>query len=207
MAWFSRFTRFGDAHLVYGQEANMSCGIASVMMCVFKINKLKPGKDAVTVETDITKRYTSALGSAYNPEVSGTYPTLLAQLLNRFTSGNWAWHQTAPNDVGKVLTDQVGLSGPVGPIVDVEPAILGVDWDQGGAHWVVVDTIRDVPGRDMRRYATHGTRMCTCSRSVRATLSCTTQRAVVSRLVSARARGRQSHIKAMRRRDRSKTGV
>jgi hypothetical protein len=53
MAWFSRFTRFGDMHLVYGQEANMSCGIASVMMCVFKINKLNPGATSVTVEQDI----------------------------------------------------------------------------------------------------------------------------------------------------------
>lgn len=129
----------------------MSCGIASIMMCVFKINKLKPGKDAVTVERDITTKYRNALGSSYNPETTGTYPTLLASVLNGFTSGNWSWHKTPPNDVGKVLTKQVGLSGPIGPIVDVEPVILGVDWDLGGAHWIVVDTIRDVVGT---RYAT-----------------------------------------------------
>jgi hypothetical protein len=29
MAWLTRFTRFGDMHALYGQEAVMSCGIAS----------------------------------------------------------------------------------------------------------------------------------------------------------------------------------
>lgn len=144
MAWFSRFTRFGDMHLVYGQEANMSCGIASVMMCVFKINKLKPGATAVTVEKEIYKKYESATGSAYSPETTGTYPNALASILNSFTSGRWKWHQTPPNDVPQTLIDVVGITSGFGPTVDCEPAILGVDWDQGGAHWVVVDSIRSV---------------------------------------------------------------
>jgi hypothetical protein len=142
MAWFSRFTRFGDVHLVYGQEANMSCGIASVMMCVFKINKLVPGKDAVTAEADIDKKYAAVLGKAYAPELEGTYPEKLATVLNSLTSGTWRWHQTAPNDVGQALIDRIGVTTRFGPVVDVEPVILGVDWDLGGAHWVVIDTIR-----------------------------------------------------------------
>lgn len=151
MAWFTRITRFGDVHLVYGQEANMSCGIASVMMCVFKINKLLPGRTSVTVERDITNRYTAALGGPYSSETTGTYPRLLAQVLNGFTPGTWRWHETQPNDVPQVLSNKVGVSGMFGAIADVEPVILGVDWDLGGAHWVVVDTIRDVLGT---RYAT-----------------------------------------------------
>lgn len=146
MAWFSRFTRFGDMHLVYGQEANMSCGIASVMMCVFKINKLKPGKTALTIEKDIYKKYESELGGAYAPETTGTYPEHLAAVLNSFTKGNWQWHQTAVNDVAQVLSDKVGATKGIGPTVSVEPVILGVDWDQGGAHWVVVDTVRSMLG-------------------------------------------------------------
>src|SRR5437879_12918072 len=104
MAWFTRFTRFGDLHLVYGQEANMSCGIASVMMCVFKINKLKPGADAVTVETDIYKKYEAAMGGGchYDPTKIGTYPEKLATILNSFTDGNWKWHQTPVNHVPQV---------------------------------------------------------------------------------------------------------
>lgn len=143
MAWFTRLTRFGDAHLVYGQEANMSCGIASVMMCVFKINKLTPGATSVTVEKDIYRKYSSALGSAYSPETTGTYPQHLATVLNGFTSGNWNWHSTPPGDVPQVLVDKVGVTSELGAVVNVEPVILGVDWDLGGAHWVVVDTIRE----------------------------------------------------------------
>lgn len=151
MAWFSRFTRFGDMHLVYGQEANMSCGIASVMMCIFKINKLKPGKTAVTVEKAIYKKYEAAMGSAYAPETVGTYPNHLAAVLNSFTKGNWRWHQTPVNDVPQVLIDQVGVTTGLGPTVQVNPVILGVDWDLGGAHWVVVDTVREPLGT---KYAT-----------------------------------------------------
>jgi hypothetical protein len=151
MAWFTRFTRFGDMHLVYGQEAGMSCGIASVMMCVFKINKLEPGTTSVTVEKEIYKKYEAATGSTYAPELVGTYPTQLATVLNGFTSGNWSWHQTPVNDVPQVLIDKVGVTSGLGPTRDVNPVILGVDWDLGGAHWVVVDTVREFLASD---YAT-----------------------------------------------------
>ena len=142
MAWFSRFTRFGDMHLVYGQEANMTCGIASLMMCVFKINKLQPGSTSVTVEKDICNKYAAANGSTYSPDAEGTYPQALAKVLNGFTSGNWQWHQTQVGDVAGVLVDKVGVTAGLGPTVAVNPVILGVDWDTGGSHWVVVDTIR-----------------------------------------------------------------
>ena len=146
MAWFSRFTRFGDMHLVYGQEANMSCGIASLMMCVFKINKLSPGKTALTVEKEIYKKYEAAMGSAYEPETVGTYPQHLASILGGFTKGSWKWQQTPVDDVADVLTDKVGITTGLGPTISVTPVILGVDWDLGGAHWVVVDTIRSFGG-------------------------------------------------------------
>jgi hypothetical protein len=146
MAWFTRFTRFGDTHLVYGQEAGMSCGIASLLMCVFKVNKLTPGATALAVEKDIYAKYAAAMGTTYSAETQGTYPQGLASVLNQFTSGNWRWRNTAPNDVPKALTDKVGVTGGLGPVINVEPVILGVDWDQGGAHWVVVDTIRTAFG-------------------------------------------------------------
>jgi hypothetical protein len=151
VAWFTRLTRFGDAHLVYGQEANMSCGIASLMMCVFKINKLTPGATSVTVEKDIYQKYSQVMGSGYSPETTGTYPQYLATVLNSLTSGTWRWHNYAPTDVPQKLLDKVGLTAGLGAVVDVEPVILGVDWDLGGAHWVVVDTIREAVGS---QYAT-----------------------------------------------------
>lgn len=152
MAWFSRFTRFGDMHLVYGQEANASCGIACVMMCVFKLNKLKPGATAVTIEKDVYKKYERALGSRYTPDDVGTYPQHLASVLNGFTSGRWKSHFAPPNDVAKILVDKVGVTAGLGPVLQAEPVIIGVDWDNGkNSHWVVVDTIRDV---GFARYAT-----------------------------------------------------
>lgn len=151
MAWFTRFTRYMDVHLVYGQEANMSCGIASVMMCVFKINKLKPGKTAVTVEKDIQARYNTALGSVNDFETTGTYPNHLASILNHFTGSTWGWHTLPVNDVPQRIIDKVGVTTGIGPTVNVTPIILGVDWDLGGAHWVVCDTIRESGGK---QYAT-----------------------------------------------------
>ncbi|MCC7427957.1 MAG: hypothetical protein IT557_13715 [Alphaproteobacteria bacterium] len=153
MAWFTRFTRFGDAHLVYGQEANMSCGIASVMMCIFKVNKLKPGHTAVTIEKQIYKEYEAAIGSAYKPEEVGTFPQHLATILNKFTKGDgsWKWHKLAPEEVSGRVISRVGVTSGLGPTIDVKPMILGVDWDLGGAHWVVVDTVREMLGSN---YAT-----------------------------------------------------
>ncbi len=151
MAWFTRITRFGDVHLVYGQEANMSCGIASVMMCVFKINKLKPGATAMTVEKDICQKYADASGTPYAPNKKGTLPKHLAHVLNEFTSGHWRWHHFHPNHVPSVLVHKVGVASGLGPTVDVNPVILGVDWETHGAHWVVVDTVREFLGT---KYAT-----------------------------------------------------
>lgn len=151
MAWFTRFTRFMDVHLVYGQEGDMSCGIASVMMCIFKINKLKPGRRAVTLETQIRKKYEAAYGAANDFDKFGTYPQHLATVLNEFTDGRWSWHTLPVNDVPQRVIDKVGVTSGLGVTVDVTPIILGVDWDLGGAHWVVCDTIRSVGGTN---YAT-----------------------------------------------------
>lgn len=149
MAWFTRFTRFGDVHLVYGQEKNMSCGIASVMMCVFKINKLTPGKTALTVETDIYAKYQKAWGQTYTAiqaDQFGTYPQHLATILGEFTGKTWRGRTVAPQAIPQLLIDKVGVRKGIGPSVSVSPVILGVDWDLGGAHWIVVDTIRSFAG-------------------------------------------------------------
>ena len=151
MAWFSRFTRFGDAHLVYGQEANMSCGIASVIMCVFKINKLKPGSQAVHVEKDIYDKYSSASGAKYKPEQKGTRPEHLVTVLNSLDCGKWKWQAVGSLAATQRIIEVVGTTNGVGPTVTVNPVIVGVDWDGGGAHWIVIDTVRSFMGS---KYAT-----------------------------------------------------
>lgn len=149
MAWFSRFTRFGDAHLVYGQEADMSCGIASVLMCVFKINKIAPGKAALYLEKEIYKKYAAAAGTKYDAKVAekrGTGPMALVTVLNQLNCGKWKWDKVAAAAASKKIIDTVGVTKGWGPTVTVKPIIVGVDWDSGGAHWVVIDTVREFAG-------------------------------------------------------------
>ena len=145
MAWFTRVTRFGDMHLVYGQEANMSCGIASVIMCVFKINKLRPGAQAVHVEKEIYDKYSAASGGAYKPEKVGTRPEHLVTVLDSLNCGKWQWSAVPSASASQRIIEEVGISG-LGPTLTVDPVIVGIDWDEGGAHWVVIDTIRSVGG-------------------------------------------------------------
>ena len=151
MAWFSRITRFGDLHLVYGQEEDMSCGIASVMMCVFKINKLTSGAKAVLVEKEIYDKYSSASGAKYQPHTKGTHPTHLVSVLNQLNCGTWKWHSLSGTAASRKILDTVGKTTGLGPTVNCNPLIVGVDWDAGGAHWIVIDTIREFGGT---KYAT-----------------------------------------------------
>ncbi|MFT3810052.1 MAG: hypothetical protein QM698_09055 [Micropepsaceae bacterium] len=142
MAWFSRISRYCDAHLVYGQEAPNSCGIASVIMCVFKINKLAPGKTALTLEKDIYKKYEAASGGAYNSQTTGTFPQYLATILTEFTGATWGAQKPPENGVAATIKQKVGVTAGLGPTIASKPIIVGVDWDLGGAHWIVIDSIR-----------------------------------------------------------------
>lgn len=147
MAWFSRFSRFGDAHLVYGQEAGMSCGIASVLMCVFKVNKFRTGAQAVHEEEKIYDVYSKASGGAYKPEAVGTHPSHLVTVLNSLNCGDWKWKQPKTDTATRDIIEAVGTTG-IGPKAEVNPVIVGVDWDGGGAHWLVIDTVRKL-GTDL----------------------------------------------------------
>ena len=160
MAWFTRFTRFGDTHLVYAQEEENSCGIACVMMCVFKINKLRPGSQATYKETEIYKAYDKHF-KAMKPNVRGnkaydgsiySYATILAKTLNDLNCGTWEAKCLAETAVSQAVVDSVGTdivgAGPlVNSIMRGYPIILLTRWDQGGGHFIVVDTVNSVFGR------------------------------------------------------------
>lgn len=142
MAWFTRFTRFGDMHFVYAQEEGKTCGIACVMMVVFKLNKLASGKTATYNETQIYKTYSAASGAEYEGD-SSTNVLHLASTLGKLNVGSWKAERLDPNKVGDKLVEKVGTASAFsGPIVNVRPAILLVRWARGGGHFVVVDTIR-----------------------------------------------------------------
>lgn len=150
MAWFTRFTRFGDVHMVYAQEAVNSCGIASVMMCVFKINKLVPGPRALYAEQEIYKVYGSAAATTYDGSAY-SYASHLATTLNKLNVGSWKAERLGMADVpgaimGSVGEDVVGAGPIVNGVRRGNPVIVLVGWSGSGAHFVVVDTVNNFLG-------------------------------------------------------------
>jgi hypothetical protein len=151
MAWFVRFTRFLDAHLVYAQEANQSCGIACALMVAFKINKLSPGQRALYMEKEVYRVFDQATGTTGYDGTKGTDSGDLAKALNKLGSiGQWRYDQLTPSQVPQAVVDSVGADF-LGPVIDTSqrgrwPIILGLDWTGGGGHWVVVDTVNHIAG-------------------------------------------------------------
>ena len=159
MAWFSRVTRFGDVHFVYAQEAENSCGIASVVMTVFKINKLVPGAAALHREREVYRHYSAVTGSTYDGSAY-SFADDLASVLNCLNVGTWEGKFIGASNVSQAIVDSVGvdtpglslLAGPLAPAAYVGnqlrqriPIIVLVGWNAGGAHFVVVDTVNNTP--------------------------------------------------------------
>jgi hypothetical protein len=143
MAWFTRITRFADVHLVYAQEQENSCGIACVMMTVFKLNKLRPGTRALYAEREIYGVYGRAANTTYDG-TAYSYARHLATTLNGLHVGQWVAENVGPQNVADTLISSVGTVRP-GPTINYPvgkaPAIVLVGWSDRGAHFVVVDTI------------------------------------------------------------------
>lgn len=147
MAWFSRFTRFGDMHWVFGQERNISCGVACIIMAAFKINKFTPGVQASFSEDDVLSRATVLMGP--NPlGTDGLSNPQMVTLLNdpMFNMGGWRLDTLPQTSVPNSIITQVGVASGFGPTLDVKPVIVGIDWIGGKGHWVLIDTVRTFMG-------------------------------------------------------------
>lgn len=159
MSWYSRVSRYGDAHAVYAQEAENSCGIACVMMCVFKVNKLVPGKQSIHQEQAVYKTYGEVSGASYDG-TAYSYASFLAQTLNKLNVGTWEARDIGAGAVGQAIVDSLGiqypgqslLAGPMAPLAyaanqlkPIKPIIVLVSWDANGAHFVMVDTVNKTP--------------------------------------------------------------
>lgn len=152
MAWFTRFTRFGDMHAVFGQENGIACGVACAIMAAFKVNKLTPGTKAMFDEQTILKRATEMFGA--NPlGKEGLTAGRLKELLNDplFKMPGWKLEGLPPESVPSRIIKSVGISPGFGPTVSVNPIIVLVSWSGGGGHWVLIDTVRTFNGK---KYAT-----------------------------------------------------
>ncbi len=149
MVWFSRLTRFGDVHWVYGQERNISCGVASVVMAVFKIHKLTPGIKAVYSEDEILKRARQITGEANPLGNSGLDGVKMLKLLNDATykMAGWTFASLPSRAVPSKIIKTVGVTKGIGPVVSVKPMIAMINWHGGGGnHWVLFDTVREFGG-------------------------------------------------------------
>lgn len=148
MAWFTRFDRFGDMHFVYGQERDNTCGPASAMMCILKINKLAPGKTALQSEQQVRDAYGRWQKAPYDGRAHGTHPDGLVEILNAANCGRWTSSMVSAQDSSRRIIDLVGATpASSGSILNVNPIIIGVNWDGSTAsHWVVIDTVRSLKG-------------------------------------------------------------
>lgn len=145
MPWFARISRFGDLHYVYSQAAENSCGIASVMMCVFKANKLTPGSSAITKEEEVYKVYGDVAGEAYDGSAY-SYATKLDLTLNKLNCGKWKAEYVGPSNVADRIMKVCGRTSGLGPTLGLHPVIVLIGWENRGAHFVVVDSVRDFYG-------------------------------------------------------------
>jgi hypothetical protein len=157
MSWYIRFTRYASAHMVYAQEKQNSCGIASMMMVNFKIKKAAMmggfaaaaavssvpliGKTvgasmaqaaldyAVKSEPYVYAEYTKVTGSPYD---GSTFTDCLNHpaVLRNLGCGEWEAHWAGPAGMAKACKDAVDKGAP---------CIVRVEWPNGDGHFVVVD--------------------------------------------------------------------
>ena len=146
MPWVSRWTRFLDAHWVYGQEHGVSCALACTIMAAYKINKFTPGAKATFTEKEVIAAATKAL-KKHPLGRDGMSPGDILTVLNlpELNMPGWKLERLSANAVSDVIIDKVGLSG-YGPTTDVTPVIVGVNWDGGYGHAILIDTIRPSRG-------------------------------------------------------------
>ena len=153
MGWFTRFTRFGDMHLVYSQEGDNACGIACVRMVTFKVNKLSAGRTALHSETELDAVYSRVSNTTYDGSAY-TYANHLATVLTELCPGTWTAGDVGASAVGGVLLDGLGgadnagtgVNGAAPAVRRGYPIIVLVGWGAGGAHFVVVDTVHQWNG-------------------------------------------------------------
>jgi hypothetical protein len=150
MAWFPRITRLGT-HMVYGQQAQDSCGIACVIMVNYLMKKWELPltlsspvrqefvRDVFRSESEIDAAYSKVVGYPYNGS-SPTYAGQLASVLNELNIGHWqALNLSAKKVPNMILSSCFGAQGA--------PVIALVNWRDGGGHFVVCDMTGRIGGQ------------------------------------------------------------
>ena len=152
-SWFLRMDRFGDAHAVCAQNKEKSCIMASIKMVAFKVNKLRPGRNALHTEHRIEQQFhyfVNQVGNLQEPDIG---PHVATQVLNSLGCGNWAYEWPQANDIPAMVMKYVGVDRAGLGITGVNaalrkfPVILFCEWagNDNEGHAIVCDTVTHVP--------------------------------------------------------------
>lgn len=160
MAWFLRSSQSG-VHVVYGQKAERSCGIACVIMVNFKLKKWQlaaavsavpaetiiPGgtlmaapatiaavNAAVKSEEEVDAAYSKATGRPYRG-TTDTDATMLPRVLNQLNIGRWTATYIPANKLVDMILDRPFKDSPCIALVHWRPS------SGGGGHFVVCDNV------------------------------------------------------------------
>ena|SRR5438874_1374963 len=148
MAWFSRFDRFGSAHMVRSQDRDMSCGMSSVCMINFKMKKglmfagmaagaglstvPVPGASylgatlfrsaidyAVASENEVIALYERVEGGPHDFNTAGADPSLYPQVLADLGLGEWERVDVGEDGIVRACIDATA---------DGSPVMVGLSW-------------------------------------------------------------------------------
>lgn len=149
MAWFTRFTRFGDVHSCFGQENRMTCGLACALMAAYKVNKFSPGANP-PIDEETVLEICDAMFGAGTVLDHGLTGISLVQVLNHPDLQMPGWTiapSLGPDTVCNELIHRVGVDYGFGPSLNCNPVILLVQWSHNQkCHWVCIDSVRSVLG-------------------------------------------------------------
>lgn len=149
MAWFTRFTRFGDVHSCFGQEARMTSGLASALMAAYKVHKFSMGIDH-PIDEETVLGISDELHGAGKILEHGLCWDELARVLNHPDLQMPTWKLVdglSPENVFDVIVSKVGVDYGFGPSINCNLVILQVVWTHNNhGHWVVIDSVRNILG-------------------------------------------------------------
>ena len=155
--------------MVYGQQAENSCGIASVMMVNFKMKKWQLAASLSTAPAGIAALpaigFSAASAIKLEPQVYAAYATVtgepydgttytdgfkLVDILNELGIGTWKIEHYP--DIGLAGKLMAFVGSPAAPA----PAIVHIKWRNKGAHFIVCDTITPSGGQSIADFCDPG---------------------------------------------------
>ena len=134
--WFVRYSRYATVHLVRAQEGRQACGVACSMMASCRMNKWKTVTEGMTSETETYRRIRAVTPlTAYDG--TGTIERGdIATLLNSLGMGTWTPSLVPTTAVADAIMSDASVFQ-----LSTVPIIVGITWNGGGGHWVMIDQV------------------------------------------------------------------